>query len=105
MLWENVVVIYSIPKIFVTNPVDLMTLFNHVLYLEKITFDHLMDWVYATKACKTSIKAWNKLSIPQMEELVKNWFEKIPWMFVCQHGRPFFVRIEKKEIDWFFDRN
>lgn len=105
MLWENVVVIYAIPKIFVTNPVDLMTLFNHVLYLEKITFDHLMDWVYATKACKTSIKAWNKLSIPQMEELVKNWFEKIPWMFVCQHGRPFFVRIEKKEIDWFFDRN
>lgn len=104
MLWENVVVIYAIPKIFVANPVDLMTLFNHVLYLEKITFDHLIDWVYATKACKTSIKAWNKLSIPQMEELVKNWFEKIPWMFVCQHGRPFFVRIEKKEIDWFFDR-
>ena len=104
MLWENVVVVYSIPHIFVTNPVDLITLFNHVLYLEKITFDHLMDWVYATKACKTSIKAWNKLSIPQMEELVKNWFEKIPWMFVCQHWRPFFVRIEKNEIDWFFDR-
>ena len=105
MLWENVVVIYAIPQIFVSNPVDLMALFNHVLYLDKITFDHLMDWVYATKACKTSIKAWNKLSIPQMEELIKNWFEKIPWMFVCQHGRPFFVRIEKKEIDWFFDRN
>ena len=105
MLWENVVVVYAIPKIFVTNPVDLMTLFNHVLYLDKITFNHLMDWVYATKACKTSIKAWNKLSIPQMEELVKNSFEKIPGMFVCQHGRPFFVRIEKKEIDWFFDRN
>ena len=104
MLWENVIIIYAIPHIFVTYPVDLMTLFNHVLYLEKITFDHLMDWVYATKACKTSIKAWNKLSIPQMEELVKNWFEKIPWMFVCQHGRQFFVRIEKKEIDWFFDR-
>ena len=105
MLWENVVVVYAIPHIFVTNPIDLMALFNHALYLEKITFDHLIDWVYATKACKTSIKAWNKLSIPQMEELVKNWFEKIPWMFVCQHWRPFFVRIEKKEIDWFFDRN
>lgn len=105
MLWENVVVIYAIPSIFVTNPVDLMTLFNHILYLDKITFDHLIDWVYATKACKTSIKAWNKLSIPQMEQLVNDWFEKIPWMFVCQHGRPFFVRIEKKEIDWFFDRN
>lgn len=105
MLWENVIVIYATPKIFATNPVDFMTLFNHVLYLEKITFDHLIDWVYATRACKTSIKAWSRLSIPQMETLVKEWFEKIPWMFVCQHGRPFFVRIEKKEIDWFFDRN
>ncbi len=104
MLWENIIVIYATPQIFATNPVDLMTLFNHVLYLEKITFDHLIDWVYATRACKTSIKAWNKLSIPQMEALVKDWFEKIPWMFVCQHWRPFFVRIEKKEIDWFFDR-
>ena len=105
MLWENVVVIYSIPHIFVTYPVDFMTLFNHVLYLEEISFDHLIDWVYATKACKTSIKAWNKLSIPQMEQLVKDWFEKIPWMFVCQHWRPFFVKVEKQEIDWFFDRN
>ena len=105
MLWENIIVIYSIPHIFVAYPVDLMTLFNHVLYLDQITFDHLIDWVYATKACKTSIKAWNKLSISQMEQLVKDWFEKIPWMFVCQHGRPFFVKIEKKEIDWFFDRN
>lgn len=104
MLWENVIIIYAIPHVFVTYPVDLMSLFNHVLYIEKITFNHLIDWVYATKACKTSIKAGNKLSIPQMEELVKNWFEKIPWMFVCQHWRPFFVRVEKKEIDWFFDR-
>ena len=104
MLWENIIVIYAIPHIFVTNPVDLITLFNHVLYLEKISFDHLMDWVYATKACKTSIKAWNKLSLPQMEQLVNEWFQKIPWMFVCQHWRPFFVKIEKKEIDWFFDR-
>ena len=104
MLWENVIIIYAIPQIFVTYPVDLMTLFNHTLYLEKITFNHLMDGVYATKACKISIKAWNKLSIPQMEQLVNDWFERIPWMFVCQHGRPFFVKIEKKEIDWFFDR-
>lgn len=105
ILWENIVVIYAIPHIFVVYPVDLMTLFNHVLYLENISFDHLIDWVYATKACKTSIKAWNKLSIPQMEQLVNDGFEKIPWMFVCQHWRPFFVKIEKSEINGFFDRN
>lgn len=105
MLWENSVVIYAIPQIFVSHPVDLWTLFNHVLYLEKITFDHLIDWAYATKACKISIKAGDKLSLPQMEQLVNDWFEKIPWMFVCQHGRPFFVKIDKSEVDGFFDRN
>lgn len=105
MLGENIIVIYAIPHIFITQPVDFQVLFNYVLYLDKISFDHLIDWVYATKACKTSIKAWNKLSIPQMEQLVSDGFEKIPGMFVCQHWRPFFVRIEKSEINWFFDRN
>jgi len=105
MLGENIIVIYSIPHIFITQPVDFQVLFNYVLYLDKISFDHLIDWVYATKACKTSIKAWNKLSIPQMEQLVNDGFEKIPGMFVCQHWRPFFVKIEKSEIDGFFDRN
>ncbi|MDR0370102.1 MAG: hypothetical protein LBH96_06520 [Candidatus Peribacteria bacterium] len=57
MLGGNVIVIYAIPQIFVTHPVDIQTLFNHVFYLEEISFDHLMDGVYASKACKTSIKA------------------------------------------------
>jgi DNA mismatch repair ATPase MutL len=39
-----------------------------------------------------------------MEQLIKDWFEKIPGLFVCQHGRPFFVRIDKGEIDKMFDR-
>ncbi len=103
-LGENVIVIYAIPHLFLVHPVDIQTLFNHVLYLEKITFDQLVEGAYATRACKTSIKAGNKLSLPQMEQLVQEGFEKIPWMFVCQHGRPFFVRVEKKEIDKFFDR-
>ncbi|MDR0860448.1 MAG: hypothetical protein LBO09_05795 [Candidatus Peribacteria bacterium] len=104
MLGENVIVIYAIPKIFVAHPVDIQMLFNHVLYLEEITFDHLMDGVYASKACKTSIKAGHKLSLPQMEQLIKDGFEKIPGLFVCQHGRPFFVKIDKREIDKMFDR-
>lgn len=104
MLGENVVVIYAIPQVFVLNPVDMQVLLNHVLYLEEITFDHLMDGVYASKACKTSIKAGHKLSLLQMEQLVMDGFEKIPGLFVCQHGRPFFVRIDKKEIDKMFDR-
>lgn len=104
LLGENVIVIYAIPQIFVVHPIDIQTLFNHVLYLENITFDHMMDSVYASKACKTSIKAGHKLSLLQMEQLIADGFEKIPGMFVCQHGRPFFVKVDKSEIDGLFDR-
>jgi DNA mismatch repair protein MutL len=104
LLSENMMVVYAVPNIFVTYPVDLEKLFNYVLYLDKINFNHILDGVFATKACKTSIKAWHKLSYEQMVNLVKEWFENIDGMFVCQHGRPFFVKIDKKQIDTLFDR-
>lgn len=104
LLSENVIVIYAIPKVFVQYPVDMWVLLNYVLYLEEITFDHLLDGVYATKACKASIKAGHKLSYLQMQQLVQDGFELIPGMFVCQHGRPFFVKMNKKHIDGLFDR-
>ena len=93
LLSENVIVIYAIPKVFVQYPVDMWVLLNH-----------LLDGVYATKACKASIKAGHKLSYLQMQQLVQDGFEFIPGMFVCQHGRPFFVKMDKKHIDGLFDR-
>ncbi len=104
LLTENMMVVYAVPKVFITYPVDLEKLFNYILYLPEISFDHMLDGIYATKACKTSIKAWHKLSMDQMINLIKEWFENIDWMFVCQHGRPSFVKIDKKKIDELFDR-
>jgi DNA mismatch repair ATPase MutL len=104
LLSENVMVVYAVPNIFITYPVDLETLFNYVLYLEDINFNHVLDGVFATKACKTSIKAWHKLSYEQMANLIKEWFDSIEGMFVCQHWRPFFVKIEKGSVDKMFDR-
>jgi len=101
---ENVIVVYAVPKIFVIYPIDLVKLLNYVMYLENITYDNILDWVFATKACKTSIKAWYRLSMQQMANLIKEWFDSIEGMFVCQHGRPFFVQVEKKNIDKMFDR-
>ncbi|HOG15646.1 MAG TPA: DNA mismatch repair endonuclease MutL [Candidatus Absconditabacterales bacterium] len=104
LLSENVMVVYAVPNIFITYPVDLEILFNYVLYLEDINFNHVLDGVFATKACKTSIKAGHKLSYEQMANLVKEGFDSIEGMFVCQHGRPFFVKIEKGSVDKMFDR-
>jgi len=104
LLSENKVIIYSIPQIFSIYKIDIEYLFTYILALEKITFDHILDAIFATKACKLSIKAGDQLSYEQMNRLLKDWFEYIEWMFVCQHGRPFFVKIEKNTIDKFFDR-
>ncbi len=104
LISENVIVIYAVPKIFVIYPVDLTKLLNYVLYLKNITYDNILDWIFATKACKTSIKAWYRLSMQQMMNLIKDWFENIEGMFVCQHWRTFFVQVEKKNIDKMFDR-
>ena len=104
LISENTLAVYAIPQIFGIYKVDIEKLFNHILYLDHITYDHVLDKIFASKACKTSIKAWDKLAYPQMVNLIKDGFEYIDWMFVCQHGRPFFVKIEKNSIDKFFDR-
>jgi hypothetical protein len=78
MLGENVIAIYALPKVFVVYPIDMGALLNYVLYLDEISFDHILDGIYATKACKASIKAGYKLSYLQMEQLVADGFSMIP---------------------------
>lgn len=104
LLSENKIVIYAVPQIFVVYRVDIEQLFTHIFSLDQINYDHILDKIFASKACKTSIKSWDKLSYQEMQHLVQEWFTAIPGMFVCQHGRPFFVRIEKGSVDKLFDR-
>jgi len=104
LLSEEKLIIYAIPQIFNKYRIDLESLFNHIFYLEEISFEHILDNIFATKACKTSIKAGNKLSFTQMQNLIQEWFETIKWLFVCQHWRPFFIEIPKNKIDKLFDR-
>lgn len=104
LLSDTKLVVYAVPRIFVDYKIDLERLLQHVLYLDVITYDHILDEIFATRACKTSIKAWEKLSLYQMQQLLQDWFTHIDGMFVCQHGRPFFIQIDKKYIDWLMDR-
>lgn len=104
MIGENKIAIYSVPQVFSKYKIDMEKLFNHILYLETITFDYILDKIFATHACKVSIKAGDRLSYPEMTNLVKDWFAGVPGLFVCQHGRPFFIKTEKQDIDKFFDR-
>lgn len=104
LIGENKIAIYSVPQVFSVYKIDMEKVFNHILYLDEINFDHILDKIFATHACKVSIKAGDKLSLPEMTNLVKDGFAGVPWLFVCQHGRPFFIKTEKWDIDKFFDR-
>lgn len=104
MIWENKLAIYSVPQVFSVYKIDMEKLFNHILYLDTINFDYILDKIFATHACKVSIKAGDRLSLPEMTNLVRDWFTWVPWLFVCQHGRPFFIKTPKWDIDKFFDR-
>jgi DNA mismatch repair ATPase MutL len=95
MIGENKVAIYSVPQIFSVYKIDMEKVFNHILYLDIINFDYILDKIFATHACKVSIKAGDRLSLPEMTNLIKDGLVGVPGLFVCQHGRPFFIKTEK----------
>ena len=103
---ENKIVIYAVPLMLANHMVDLEVLFQSILYqdLDNITIESFLEKVFATKACKAAIKAWEKLSAEECSQLIQDGFELIPEMFVCQHGRPFFIKITKKDVEKLFDR-
>ena len=66
--------------------------------------DRLEEKILITTACKASVKAGQKLSTWQMQEIVKKWrTRKMP--YTCPHGRPIVKFFPHKEIAGFFQRN
>ena len=73
--------------------------------LENIEGDinRLEEKILITTSCKASVKAGQKLSIWQMQEIIKKWrTTKMP--YTCPHGRPISHIINHKELANFFQR-
>ena len=67
------------------------------------SLDGLEEKILVTTSCKAAVKAGEKLSIWQAEELIKRWkATKNPE--VCPHGRPICHFIPTSEVAKFFDR-
>ena len=65
--------------------------------------DRLEEKILITTACKSSVKAGQKLTLWQMQEIIKKWrTTKMP--YTCPHGRPISHVIPHKEIAHFFER-
>ncbi len=67
------------------------------------SFNNIEEKIIVTTSCKAAVKAGEKLSLWQAEELIKRWkSSKNPE--VCPHGRPISHFIPFSEIAKFFDR-
>lgn len=110
---NNTIIIYKVPQFLIDYTIDIEKIIRHLISEKgelsdtdgvQLGLTNILDSIFATRACKTSIKANHRLSLLEMQQLIKDGFEFIPGGFVCQHGRPFFLNIDKKQIDSMFDR-
>ena len=79
-------------------------LINQVITKDKIDLESLRKHVISTFACKSSIKANHKLSIKEMEDVIKQLFSCAN-PTCCPHGRPTIVHFSKYDIEKMFKRS
>lgn len=80
------------------------SLLSQVINDSKINLVELRKHVIATMACKASIKAHDKLSIIEMNDLLKSLFD-CDNPTCCPHGRPTIVHFSKYDIEKMFKRS
>ncbi len=85
---------------------NLQRFFNDILSeidtLKSLSINDLLAEKIAQKACKSAIKAGDKLSELEIETLTKKLKENIG--LKCPHGRPVAIKITRTEIDKWFKR-
>ncbi len=79
-------------------------LIDQVISKDKIDLDALRKHVIATMACKASIKANDKLSLREMNDLIDELF-KCTNPTCCPHGRPTIIHFSKYDIEKMFKRS
>ena len=101
-LEENELIFRKVPQMIAkVNPKEILA---DILENIEGNIDRLEEHILITTACKASVKAGQKLSTWQMQEIVKKWrTTKMP--YTCPHGRPVVKFFPHKEIAGFFQRN
>lgn len=99
---ENELIFRKVPQMIAkVNPKDILA-----DILENIdgNLDRLEEKILITTSCKASVKAGQKLSTWQMQEIIKRW-RKTKMPYTCPHGRTISKVLPHKEIASFFQRN
>jgi DNA mismatch repair protein MutL len=70
---------------------------------EGLSFAERLDHVVATIACHSSVRAGRKLSLPEMNALLRE-MEQTPRAGQCSHGRPTYIELKRADIERLFGR-
>lgn len=99
---DNELIFRKVPQLLSkVNPKDIIA---DILQNIEGDIDNLEERILITTSCKASVKANTKLSIWQMQEIIKKWrTTKMP--YTCPHGRPISKVIPHKELAGFFQRS
>ena len=82
------------------NPREILSdIFEHI----ESDIDNLEEKILITTACKASVKAGQKLSTWQMQEIIKKW-RTTEMPYTCPHGRPITKTVPHKQIAGYFLR-
>lgn len=100
-LKENELIFRKVPQLIAkVNPKEIL---SDILENIEGDIDGLEEKILITTSCKASVKAGQKLSTWQMQEIIKKWrTTKMP--YTCPHGRPISKFFPHKQIAAFFQR-
>ena len=101
-LSDREIIFRKIPQLLAkVNPKEIIT--DILQTIEGDVVDNLEEKILITTSCKASVKANTKLSIWQMQEIIKNW-RTTKMLYTCPHGRPISKTIPHKDLAAFFQR-
>ncbi len=102
ILDETNLIFRKVPQLLSkVNPKDIIA---DILQNIEGDINNLEEKILITTSCKAAVKANTKLSIWQMQDIIKKWrTTKMP--YTCPHGRPISKIIPHKELAGFFQRN
>ena len=103
---ETQIIFKKIPQVLSNvKPQDiLLELLKNLKTSQNNDLDTIEERILITTSCKASVKAGEKLTLWQMEEIVKR-LRTTKNPYTCPHGRPISHFIPLKEIASYFSRN
>ena len=100
-LKNNELIFRKLPQLIAkVNPKEIL---SDILENIEGNIDGLEEKILITTSCKASVKAGQKLSLWQMQEIIKRW-RTTEMPYTCPHGRPISKILPHKQIASFFQR-